>query len=395
MRPRRTEPPGRHQGVPARFLLRAALSAIALLLPAGGAADTELRLIAQRLPRVVHRGGPFLRRPEVTTVTFRGDDPKMVTRLEQFGDQIGRSAWWREVTEGYCAPAADCIGAGRVGRAVRLATRLPARVRDVEVERWIADEAGAGALAGLGADALVLVYLPPGVALSDAFHDAYCAPGPRAYHRMLRTTGASFPYAVIPRCQDEAETTATASHEILEAATNPDPDRPGFRIEPGPATVAFRLRGAEPVDPCGLLTMDSHRAHDNGFLVQRAWSNEAAARGADPCVPAAAEHPYVALVPRQAVVRLAGPGASASIVLDAVADRVVPGWCVSTKNLSASDDGVPSLDIGIDRAEVRRGEQVTLTVRLVGVPARPMAVIGLVSHQGDRSSLWPLAVSLR
>jgi hypothetical protein len=382
--------------VPALACLAAvALPSLTLVPSATAEAARHPRLIAERLPRVVHRGGPFLRRPEITTVTFVGDDPQTVARLERFGGRIGRTAWWREVTEGYCRANDDCIRAGRAGRAIRLARRLPPRVRDVEVERWIADEARAGALAELGADALVLVYLPRGVALSDAFHDAYCAPGPRAYHRMMRTTGASFPYAVIPRCRDEAETTATASHEILEAATNPDPGRPGFGLEGGAATVAFRLRGAEPVDPCGLLTMDSHRAHAAGFLVQRAWSNAAAARGADPCVPAPSGRPYVALVPRQAVVRLAEPGTSASIVLDAVADGVVPAWRVSTRNLSADDDAEPFLDIGIDRTEVRRGEQVTLTVRRLGVPARPMAVIGLVSHQGGRRSLWPLAVSLR
>jgi hypothetical protein len=381
--------------VPARFLPRAALAAIALLRPGGAEADTQAQLIAQHLPRVVHRGGPFLRHPEITTVTFQGDDPHLVTRLEEFGRHIGESAWWRAVTAGYCAVPDDCIGDGRAGRAVRLARPLPSRVRDVDVERWIADEAKTGALSGLTGDSLVLVYLPSGVTLSDAFHPEYCGGAPRAYHRLLRAGDVVFPYAVIPRCQDEAETTATASHEILEAATNPDPDQPGFRIEPGPAKIAFRLRGAEPVDPCGLLTLDTHRAVESGFTVQRAWSNGAAEKGTDPCAPSAPDRPYVALVPRQPVVRLRRPGETATVVLDAASDRGVSSWNVSAQDLSAPQAGDPYLDVKLDRSEVRSGETVVLTLRVLRPPPREIAVIGLVSRLGAESSLWPLAVSLR
>jgi hypothetical protein len=381
--------------VPARFLLRAAVSAIALLLPAGGEADTQAPLIAQRLPRVVYRGGPFLRHPEITTVTFQGDEPQIVTRLEEFGRHIGGSAWWRAVTAGYCGAPDDCIGDGRAGRPVRLARPLPSRVRDVDVERWIAEEAKAGALSGLTREPLVLVYLPPGVTLTDAFHAEYCGGAPRAYHRLLRAGSVAFPYAVIPRCRGEAETTATASHEIVEAATNPDPDHPGFRIEPGPAKIAFRLRGAEPVDPCGLLTLDTHRAVDAGFTVQRAWSNGAAEKGTDPCAPSATDRPYVALVPRQPVVRLARPGETATVVLDAASDRVVPSWNVSARNLSAPPDGDAYLEVRLDRSDVRSGDTVVLTLRVLRAPPREIAVIGLVSRLGAESSLWPLAVSLR
>lgn len=352
-------------------------------------------LIAERLPRVVHRGGPFLRQPEITTVTFRGDDPKLVARLEEFGGRIVRSAWWRDATDGYCLTKDDCIGPGRVGRAVRLARRLPPRVRDVDVERLIADEARAGALAGLGTEALVVVYLPPRVALRDAFHAEYCGAGPRAYHRMLRTDGLSFPYAVIPRCGSEAETTATASHEILEATTNPDPDRPGFRVGSGAADVAFTASGAEPVDPCGLLTLDTHRAWESGFWMQRAWSNRAAERGTDPCVPSVPQRPYVALIPRQPVVRLDSPGATASIVLDAVSDRAVSGWTVSAVDLTGVREGERYVDARLDRSEVASGDVAVLTLRVVRLHPRQRTVVGLVSKLGPHSHLWPVAVSMR
>jgi hypothetical protein len=356
----------------------------------------EPPLIAERLPRVVHHGGPFLRRPEITTVTFRGDDPELVARLETFGRWVTRSEWWGQVSDGYCAPAGNCIGPGGAGRAVRLARRVPGRVRDVDVERWLAEQANKrGALEGLGQDALVLVYLPGGVTLSDAFQRQYCGPGPRAYHRLLRRGAVSFPYAVIARCHGEAETTATASHEVLEAATNPDPSRPGFRLRSDTTQVAFAFHGPEPVDPCGLLNRDRHRAMEGGFTVQRAWSNRAAARGGDPCVPGVAERAYVALVPRQPVVRLTSPGAKATVMLDAVADRPVPGWTVEAVDLTAEGESGDYVEARLDRSNVVNGEVAVLTLRVLRVPRRQTTVVGIVSRLGSESHLWPIAVSMR
>jgi hypothetical protein len=373
----------------------AVLGATMLAAAASAEPAPDGRLIAQRLPRVVYHGGPFLRRPEITTVTFRGDDPKQVARLEAFGRWVGRSGWWEEVSDGYCAATDDCIGPGRAGRAVRLARRVPGRVRDADVERWLAEEADKGALEGLGQDALVLVYLPGAVALTDAFDRQYCGPGPRAYHRLLRRGAVSFPYAVIPRCHGEAETTAAASHEALEAATNPDPSRPGFRLRSDTTQVAFAFHGPEPVDPCGLLNRDRHRAVEGGFTVQRAWSNRAAERGGDPCVPAVAERAYVALVPRQPVVRLTSPGAKATVMLDAVADRPVPAWTVEAADLSAGAEGGDYVEARLDRSNVVNGEVAVLTLRVLRVPRRKTTVVGIVSRLGSESHLWPIAVSMR
>ncbi|MEO5820528.1 MAG: hypothetical protein ABIT71_08475 [Vicinamibacteraceae bacterium] len=96
---------------------------------------------------------------------------------------------------------------------------------------------------------------------------------------MLRLEHGSVPFAVLPRCGSEAELTATASHEILEAATNPDPARRGFAFRRTSTNLGFTAAGVEPVDPCGIVTMDRHRTEENGFVLQRAWSNPAASRG--------------------------------------------------------------------------------------------------------------------
>ena len=69
-------------------------------------------LVGQRLPRVVYRGGRFLSQSADLTVTFTQDDRAIVRRVEQFGDTITRTNWWREVVDSYCSKPGDCIGEG-------------------------------------------------------------------------------------------------------------------------------------------------------------------------------------------------------------------------------------------------------------------------------------------
>ena len=180
-----------------------------------GSADraSNADLIAQRLPRVEYRGGPFVRHVRIVTITFAADDAAVVKRLEQFGQTIARTSWWRAVTEGYCATEKDCIGEGRPGRSVRLAERLPAHVHAVEISALLRKEARAGRLGALDADTVLLVYLPRGVSLKDAYVPGYCGDGPLAYHQALRLDDMSVGHAVMPRCSDEAAVTGSASHE--------------------------------------------------------------------------------------------------------------------------------------------------------------------------------------
>lgn len=357
--------------------------------PSGG-------LIAERLPRVVHRGGPFLRAPEVTTVSFTGHAPAEVASLQRFGDTITRSPWWREAVDTYCVGEHDCIGEGRAGRHVHLDRALPSELRDLEVERLLHEETrDGGTLAGLDAQALVLVFLPPGVALGDARSPCYCGEGPRAYHRMLRTEGASFAYAVVPHCGPEAELTATASHELLEATTNPDPQAPGFRLEPGARAAPFSAAGAEPADPCGLLALDGRASTEGDFAVERAWSNRAAALGSDPCGPASSDAPYLALTARTPTVRLGAVGDIATILLDAASTGTVDGWDVAARDLTGQREGERYVEAALDRQVVHPGDVVLLTVRLLKVPPQRRTIVGVVSTRGAHAYAWPVAVSTR
>jgi hypothetical protein len=349
-------------------------------------------LVARRLPRVVYLGGPFLRHPRIVTITFAGDDRRLAWRLARFGDTVTRSRWWRLATRDYCTDGEGCIGAGRRGRHVRLHQSPPAKIGDIQVGRLLARAAAAGHLGPLDPETLLLVYLPKQTRLADAFVPRYCGDGPRALHRALRLERVTLAYAVMPRCGGEATLTASASHEIVEATTNPDPAMPGFAFAQESANLGFTASGVEPVDPCSALDPDRHVRLGEGFAVQRAWSNRAASLGHDPCVPAPSARPYVALVPRQATVRLTRRGEQAIITLDARADRHVGAWSVSALDLTGRRERKRHVDASLDRPTVAAGTTARLVVTMRKRHPRGVSVVGIVSTLRGHSHMWPLAI---
>lgn len=372
--------------------------------PAPGAPDAakvaeaaDGRLLARKLPRIAYRGGPFLRHPTIVTITFASDDdPNLVARLEQFGGLITRSGWWRAVVDGYCAKDGACIGDGGAGRPVHLAEALPAELRDTDVDALLLRAAQAGRLGPVDENTLWLVYLPRGVGLTEGTR-RYCTGRARAFHRSLEIGGARIPFAVLPRCGDEAQLTGTASHEILEATTNAFPAERGFAFQPGPGPSGFSAAGLEPVDPCGLVTMDGHWTMDSGFVVQRAWSNRAAALAQDPCVPARADRPYAMLVPREPAVRVrpGGGGETATVVLDASTAGTVKTWAVSAFDLSGYQDGDSYVALALDKTTVTSGDTVRLTIKARKPHPSRQGIVALVSTIGVDSHMWPLLVVTR
>jgi hypothetical protein len=357
--------------------------------------QVDAGLAAVKFPRVLYRGGAFLRNPRVITVTFKNEDPAIVTNLEKFSDTITKTPWWRTVVDSYCASANDCIGEGSSGGHLHVDEAVIGTVRDMKVEDVIEKAVASRKIDIADPNTVVIAFLPAGVTLADAFNPKYCSGGARAYHRAFQLGERRLPYAVVPRCGDEAETTATASHELLESTTNPDPGNRGFAFEPGSKYLAFTASGLEPVDACGLITRDTHRAMESGFHVQRAWSNREAALGRDPCVPSQADKPYVALVPAQPIVRLSTEGDSVTVPLEGFASHSVPEWSVAAVDVTGDQDHVGYVDLKLDKTHIEHGESANLSITLRKKTARDVTIVGLVSTLGEQTHMWPLAVSIR
>jgi hypothetical protein len=117
----------------------------------------------------------------------------------------------------------------------------------------------------------------------------------------------------------------------------------------------------------------------DGFAVQRAWSNRAASLGHDPCLPATPARPYLALVPRQATVRLTRKGERATITLDARADRRVGPWSVAALDLTGRRERNRYVDASLDRPTVAAGTTARLVVTMRKRHPRGVSIVGIVS----------------
>ena len=186
--------------------------------------------------------------------------------------------------------------------------------------------------------------------------------------------------------------TASANQEIVEATTNPDPAVGGFAFAQQSANVGFTASAVEPVDPCSALDPDGRVPLGDGFAVQRAWSNRAAALGHDPCVPAPSARPYLALVSRQATVRLTRRGERVIITLDARADRHVGAWSVAALDLTGRRESNRYVDASLDRRTIAAGTTARLVVTMRKRHPRGVSVVGIVSTLRGHSHMWPLAI---
>jgi hypothetical protein len=283
------------------------------------------------IPLVDWNGARVLTAPKIVTVTF-GADPEQAA-VEGFGDMVTSSAWWDAVRAGYCSPegSTTCIGKGTGGVHANLPTTgLPTAFTDSArggpstIQEYLQQHIQDGSLPAPTDQTLYVVYLPTGVSITlDAAASCREFLG---YHNTLTFTpeaGAAFnlAYAIVPRCDSStANTTFGASHEIIEAATDP---------EVGLNNVAYYMLnpiwafgGGEVGDLCLDFTNSGGDQYlENGFTLQRSWSNISAKAGHDPCVPIPPNQVFFGAAPAATQQQVGvAVGASATVELTAFSD---------------------------------------------------------------------------
>ncbi len=353
-------------------------------------------------PAAQYLGGPILSSPRIVTVTFQGDDAALVARLQAFDDAITSTPWWHSVSAEYCVePAgAPCVGAGSgAGHAVlaAAASQYTDSVKggDSTMRALLTGAVSSGTLPPPDpqGQTLYVVYLPAGTTvLLDG--NASCAPSAfGSYHDVVSLAAldagapVSAAYAVVARCSStEAATTAAASHEIVEAATDPSPeDAPAYQL----TDMVWTAFGPEVADACAAVDT-SLTTVESGFTVQRSWSNLSAAAGHDPCVPVPSGEAYFNVAPAQGAETLRlSVGASATVVLYPFADSPdAAPWQLTAVAASGSP-----LDLAVQPATVRAGAPAVLTVTLASKPALGVdQLYGLVSQSQTDTHVWPMIV---
>jgi hypothetical protein len=291
-----------------------------------------------------------------------------------FSSGIGSSRWWQRI-------APEWRLGGVSVRANLIGPAITADVSDHDVFTYINDIVAANANLARDGHTLYMLYLPAGITVvQDGTPNKDCTMF-GAYHIAYGTRGDNL--AVVQRCFDTfpvENMTVAASHEIIEAATDPN-DR-GYKL---PA-IADRDQWQESVWNAFELTGDAELADlcegtfwiEGSSVYQRVWSNAAAARGGDPCVPELAE-PYYNTAFAQDWYPV-DAGATVTVPFTAWATGPMTGWPVNT----SLDSTVPGFTTDGASQTLTAGQSGAI---FVSAPATAVsgdfAVLTVVSKRPD------------
>jgi hypothetical protein len=224
--------------------------------------------------------------PRLVSIWY-SDDPDTV-RLGQFADWIVTSKWLTQVGGEYGVQAGSVLG------AVTLSTAAPNFIAPDDIPGKIFDLIDAGTVPSPPGDdfanTLYMLYFPTHTLVQDS--SSQSCKEYLGYHASARRNGREISYAVLPTCPGGIANLSTietrqevASHEIIEAATDPLPgNNPGYQVADN--SNSWIALGNEVADLCSRGD-DSRIWRESGFVAQRSWSAKAAQTG-EPCVPIAA-----------------------------------------------------------------------------------------------------------
>jgi hypothetical protein len=358
-------------------------------------------------PQVAANGGIVLHPMKLVTIVTTGDPQG--TDYFAFGDALIASQWWQAIGADY--------GLGTPSASVHVTG--PAITADPDskaMESYIASAITGTPAAAADGQTMYMLYLPTGI---DILDDTTGMPNTNCqyfggYHLPYDTTGDAWGVGQHCPLTDTGLTdlqwmTIVGSHEIAEGATDPLPGN-GYTMvanidtkQPWTQSPWVAALYGEVGDLCV-----STQINEGSFTYQRIWSNSAAAKELDPCVPPYPQYAYVNTSVPQGWYTMPA-GGSVQIPVTGWSDRAADDWLIAaevwTSSASASSAAVfvPTLtsptaydtDAG-DYATTNNGKASTLTVTAPGLGSGSWAAIGIYSeplvYSGDPYHLWFVGV---
>ncbi len=255
------------------------------------------------LPQVVDVGGRSLAAPKVQPILYASDAG--ATDVLAFLQELATTSYWAQTTSEYG------VGPLTVLPPVMLTDPAPTSVTDAMLESSLASNTSGATPAWGTADpnTIYLFVLPAGTIEADA--EGACCTDYDGYHFQTDVTVGSkvvtVPYALScacpgfdgPRITDLQERTVDMSHELVETATDPFPESdPAYTQEDDDDLVWTLVTDGEVADMCEFNDDANLIPPGSTYMVQRSWSNAAAARFENPCVPVLTTTPYFNSFPR-------------------------------------------------------------------------------------------------
>ena len=361
-------------------------------------------------PQAKTNGGAMLTSLVMVPVFFSNDDMTERTELETFLSTVGASSYWTTAGGEYG------LGAATAATPVELTETATGTLDDADIKTWLAAKLnGTSTLPGPTDNTLYVLNYPAGVTVTLTSQQGTTTSCVEfgGYHDNITLDSAhqnrSVAYAVIPRCAGERglsvvdTATATISHELLEAATDPYP-----QIQPGGYDTLddahfyweFVLSGAEIGDLCAQEPSSFVKFPGLPYTVQRTWSNASANAGHDPCVPVPAGEVYFNSIPKLddniAIfgLNMAGVsvpvGTKSTIDVELFSDADTSGpWTVKASEFAGPLAGGPAtLKLSFDKSSGRNGEVLHLTIEALAANQFGASTFVIVSKLGTQTHRW-------
>ncbi len=263
-------------------------------------------------------GGDNMTAPVIVAITWNSDPSQAY--YDTFADELGGTSYWNKTSSEWgITPATS----GAVNH-VHIATAAPTTLADSDLQSMVTTNAGVAATGWPAPtpNTIYAFFLAPGISLNlgsqgggGGSSDA-CTNGVGGYHDQVTVGSVTTSYAVVDSCNlmitptAADQTTASMSHELNEAASDPQPqsntggvvgfDNNSFAFDYFmlPLVQSFATENG---DACEIFLQSFYEDVETApapfdYWVQRIWSNKSAAAGHDPCVPAAAA-PYFNVTP--------------------------------------------------------------------------------------------------
>jgi hypothetical protein len=338
-------------------------------------------------PQIPYGGGPILAHPALVTVTFPG--LALAPEAQAFDAWIVASPWLAIVGRDYG------VGNGPTPIDVALDAGPSPWSGSADIASFLGGSFDAGLIPLPVPDGgqIYVLYLPGDAPLSGICTSVF------GFHDNSIYDGTEYAYAVVPDCS-EADTgfpelenlELVASHEIVEASTNPysggDAGTFGWQLT-DPANPWWAPGFGEVADVCeGQISQDP----DAGWFTQRIWSNTQAALGTgSPCLPTPTD-PYFNVSPLSPSPQTVAAGSSVTIQITGWSTMAVQPWDLTEMAFFGDFDPAAAFaDAGIDNG---LAQPVILSVP-AGTPSGSRTQVWLGSYSSgssDYTSFWPVVV---
>jgi hypothetical protein len=323
------------------------------------------------LPQLVSIGGPIIKTPRILPITYLGDD--LADEIEDFVGSVGCTSYWQSVVSEYG------IGQAQMLTPVRLPTAAPASMSDLQISSYLAKQIAAKApgFTDPPDDVIYAFFFPTGTTVELQGEQSCTSFG--GYHNAAALSGATAAYAVIPRCagDDFTSVSSAASHEFIEASTDPNPESDAAYLLPDSNHIAFSmLGGGEAGDLCEFSRTADFTPTGYPFTVQRTWSNASILAGHDPCVPAQ-PGPFLSAIPDQpdtiSVINTGSGPTTRGVAIPVGGTRTidvhfhsddptVTSWTIAAQDASRFSGGSSHLTLTLDTTTATIGQVAHLTI---------------------------------